>query len=69
MGHNDITARRAENRKKFPAVTKIVDEFRAAFGDGVTVVWAEEGGHVVGKKPAQPLCRAECQAEKKMEAA
>lgn len=47
----DITARRAENRKKFPAVTKIVDEFRAAFGEGVKVVWAQEGGNVVGKKP------------------
>lgn len=44
----------ADNRSAFPATALIVDEFRAAFGDGVKLVYAEEGGKTVGKKPAEP---------------
>jgi hypothetical protein len=42
--------RRDQNRAKFPAVTRVVDSFRDAFGaDQVRVVWAREGGNEIGK--------------------
>lgn len=44
----------ADNRALFPATALIVDEFRAAFGDGVKLVYAEEGGRTIGRKPAEP---------------
>lgn len=44
----------ADNRSAFPATALIVDEFRAAFGDGVKLVYAEEGGKTIGRKPAEP---------------
>lgn len=48
----EITA--ADNRSAFPATALIVDEFRAAFGDDVKLVYAEEGGKTIGRKPAEP---------------
>ena len=44
----------ADNRSAFPATALIVDEFRAAFGDGVKLVYAEEGGKKIGKLPPVP---------------
>ena len=44
----------ADNRSSFPATALIVDEFRAAFGDGVKLVYAEEGGKKIGKLPPEP---------------
>lgn len=43
-----------DNRAAFPATALIVDEFREAFGDGVKLVYAEEGGKTIGRKPAEP---------------
>ena len=45
---SDIEARRAANRAAFPGVSKIVDEFREAFGDGVRVEGGQEGGKTFG---------------------
>lgn len=44
----------ADNRSAFPATALIVDEFRSAFGEGVKLVYAEEGGNTIGRKPAEP---------------
>lgn len=45
---------RADNRSAFPATARIVDEFRAEFGDGVKLIHAEEGGKTIGRKPPEP---------------
>jgi len=46
---------RADNRSAFPATAAIVDEFRAAFGaDQVKLIYSEEGGKTIGKKPPEP---------------
>lgn len=44
----------AKNRAEFPATAQILDEFRKEFGDGVKLIYACEGGHEIGKKPAAP---------------
>lgn len=41
--------RAAENRRRMPGVTAVVDEYREVFGD-VRVVWAKEGGVEIGSK-------------------
>lgn len=47
---------RANNRESFPAVASIMDEFRAEFGaENVRLIYAEEGGNSIGKKPPEPL--------------
>jgi hypothetical protein len=38
-----------KNREMFPEVGKIVDEFRAVFGD-VKLKWASENGNEIGKR-------------------
>lgn len=43
----------ADNRAAFPATAAVVDNFRAIFGDGVKLIFAEEGGKTIGKKPAR----------------
>ncbi|NNM70187.1 MAG: hypothetical protein HKM00_09550 [Gallionella sp.] len=45
---SDIDAKRAANRAAFPAVAKIVDEFRAVFGDAVVVEGGAENGREFG---------------------
>jgi hypothetical protein len=45
---SDIEAKRAANRAAFPGVAKIVDEFRAEFGDGVKVDGGSENGSDFG---------------------
>lgn len=42
---------RASNRAEFPETSRIVDKFRAEFGPGVKLVYAEENGKTIGKKP------------------
>lgn len=42
------------NRSSFPATALIVDEFRKVFGEGVKLVYAEESGKTIGRKPAEP---------------
>lgn len=42
-------ARRERNRREMPGVAAIVDDFRAAFGSGVKVLHATEGGREIGK--------------------
>jgi hypothetical protein len=37
-------------RREFPETAAIVDDFRAAFGDGVKVTWCCENGREVGKQ-------------------
>lgn len=46
---------RSDNRAAFPATAAVVDEFRAAFGTDVKLVFAEEGGRTIGRKPREPL--------------
>ena len=41
---------REDNRKTMPDTAELVDKFRAAFGDGVKVLWAQEGDREVGKQ-------------------
>lgn len=37
-------------RENFPACVEFADECRAVFGDGVRMVYASEGGKVIGKQ-------------------
>lgn len=37
-------------RENFPACVEFADECRAVFGDGVRMVYASEGGQVIGKQ-------------------
>lgn len=39
---------RERNREMFPEFAKVVDEFRAAFGKKVKVLYAEENGKTLG---------------------
>lgn len=39
-----------KNRAAFPETASMVDELREVFGDGVTLVWAEENGRTIGNK-------------------
>jgi hypothetical protein len=43
-------AKREQMRRNFPETAAIVDDFRAAFGDGVKVTWCCENGREVGKQ-------------------
>jgi hypothetical protein len=43
-----------ENRRRMPKVTAIVDMFRAEFGPGVTVTYAEENGIRLGTPDTEP---------------
>ena len=51
----DATRRRdrdeqaAANRMTMPIVAAVVAEFRAAFGNGIKVRWAREGGQEFGR--------------------
>ena len=47
-----MDARRAQLREQMPKVSRVVDEFRAVFGDGVRVIAAAEGGRVVVNRAA-----------------
>lgn len=53
----EIERRRAENRARMPIVASLLDEYAAQF-PGSKIVWAIEGGHVVGKPPREELIRA-----------
>lgn len=53
---SDIEARRAANRAAFPEVSQIVDEFRAAFGEGVKVLGGSEGGRSFGVQHDHSAC-------------
>lgn len=50
----DRQKKELDNRAAFPATALILDEFRAAFGDGVKLIYAEEGGKTLGRKQAEP---------------
>lgn len=41
-------------RAKFPRCIAVADEFRAAFGAGVRLVYASEGGQAVGTASPEP---------------
>lgn len=42
------------NRANFPFTAQIVDAFRKEFGEGIKLIYAEEGGKTIGKKPPEP---------------
>lgn len=43
----------AENRRNFPIISGVLDEFRAAFGSGVKLINATENGKKIGNfRPA-----------------
>jgi hypothetical protein len=42
------------NRANFPCTAQIVDAFRKEFGEGVQLMYAEENGKTIGKKPRAP---------------
>ena len=44
---------RDENRRKFPRVAELLDEFREVFGEGVRLIWAVENGNRIGKVPRE----------------
>lgn len=48
-------AERADNRAQFPNAAAVVDMFRAVFGPGVKLLYAEEDGRTIGKKPPAPV--------------
>lgn len=48
-----MSAQRQANRESFPQTAKIVDEFRSVFGPGIRLLWAEEDGRTIGKRPEQ----------------
>ena len=39
------------NRADFPFATGVIDALRAEFGPGVRLVYAEENGRTLGRKP------------------
>lgn len=41
---------RDQNRKDFPTMAKVRDQFDAIFGPCKTI-WAEENGKIIGRKP------------------
>lgn len=51
---SDVEVKRAANRAAFPGVAKIVDEFRAAFGEGVRVDGGAEAGATFGLVLVEP---------------
>lgn len=59
MADNKITAEYV--RENFPACVAFADECRAVFGDGVKMVYAKEGGQVIGKQFAgdDQVCMAD----------
>ena len=47
-------------RENFPECVEFADECRAVFGDGVKMVYASEGGKVIGKQFAgDEVCMAD----------
>jgi hypothetical protein len=42
----------AENRRNFPRCMVVAESFRAVFGDGVRMLYAEEDGKKIGKPAA-----------------
>ena len=48
-------------RKNFPVCVEFADECRDVFGDGVKMVYAKEGGNVIGKQFAgdDQVCMAD----------
>ena len=40
--------KRDDNRANFPNAAAVLDTFRKVFGDGVKLVYAEEGGREIG---------------------
>lgn len=44
------TVSRDDNRARFPEAAKVVDGFRAVFGEGVKLVWACENGQEIGRR-------------------
>jgi ribosomal protein L10 len=42
-----------QNRLDFPHAAKVIDEFKAAFGNDLVVLHIEEGGKSVGNKAAR----------------
>lgn len=54
---------RDENRTWFPTVAKVVDEFRAVFGDGVRLTYASENGIEVGNALDESQYRVICGAD------
>lgn len=50
MAQDETEQRRQSNRATFPFATRILDDLREVFGDGVRIQWAEENGKTVGTK-------------------
>ena len=47
-----MSEQKTSNREQFPETARIVDEFRRVFGaDQVGLIWAVEGGKMIGKVP------------------
>lgn len=44
------------NRARMPETARVIDEFRGVFGPMTRTVYAEEGGHVVGRKRPPERC-------------
>lgn len=42
-----------QNRLDFPHATKVIDEFKAAFGDDLVVLHVSEGGKSIGNPKAR----------------
>lgn len=59
MADKKITAEYV--RGNFPSCVAFADECRAVFGDGVKMVYAKEGGQVIGKQFAgdDEVCMAD----------
>lgn len=47
----DRETRAAANRANFPYAAGVMDELRKQFGPGVRLVYAEENGQTLGRKP------------------
>lgn len=41
---------RRKNRGRFPEMSKVIDEFRAVFGEGCKVMYVKEGDQEAGQK-------------------
>lgn len=45
----NVEEERRRNRERFPEMTKVIDEFRAVFGEGCKVMYVKEGESEAGE--------------------
>lgn len=52
----DRAKKAADNRRKFPFASRILDGLRTEFGEGVKLLWASENGAEIGRRISGKFC-------------